>query len=162
MEPNNKLSKILIASFLIIAALAISLYATSLRDSSLGQKQKADPNTEALRKLGSNTKESSTPAPVVLPASLPLEKDAEILFDGATNGSVQTSKTYISNLSLEQNVEVFSQYLNKAGYFVLSKNTLKNQTIISAIKGQNNINITIDRNEQLERTTVTITLTALK
>lgn len=101
--------------------------------------------------------------PEKFPADFPIEKDAvvEQNYNSISDvGNFQSTRSYRSAQSLEQNEKIFNDYFKKAGWKISATHKDTNVVAISAIKDSLNMIITI--NNVVEDKSVNVNITVVQ
>ena len=100
--------------------------------------------------------------PAGFPKDLPTEKDVTVtqnFTSTLSNGNTQSTRTYISKLSLDENNKIFSDYFTKTGWQVNGKYQEDDLRVINAVKENIQLLVTVNLNKTTGKTTVDLTLT---
>lgn len=164
MTPKTKI----IISLAVLVILVLAWFAFG-HNSKIGNKAGNNPSTQT--SSSTEPTSSQTPlnvtktevpknqAPQGFPADIPIEKGATITQNynaTADNGLVQATRTFITKQTLDQNFTIYSNYLKNAGWSITNTLNLSTTKVLSAKKGDANLQITISTNSITKVNTVDI------
>ncbi len=152
MENSHKFIKLLLAVVAVLI-LAFVLYKF------IGDRQKfvelKTPETAVVKKMDVDYSKS----PEKFPTNIPIESGAKITqnYNATTpEGEFQATRSFITTKSLDENVKIYSNILNKDGWKSSVVVDNSNFKMISGSKDKKQITISVDDNKTTNIKTVTI------
>ncbi len=96
------------------------------------------------------------------PSSLPLEPGAMIIQNynaTAANGMYQATRAFVTSKTLAENFRVYGDYLKKDGWTMVNTVNQENFKVLSAAKGKESLQVTMNEYSSNHRKTVEISYT---
>lgn len=103
--------------------------------------------------------------PPRFPAGIPLEKDAKIIqnFSITTpGGGFQSSRTFETQRSLDENFALYNQYFNNRNWKIESSSDTAQLKQVTAVKDDLQVQVVLNENTEQNRKTVEITVRDFK
>jgi len=103
--------------------------------------------------------------PKGFPANIPVEEGAEVVYNyNATNSQdnkTEGTRVYVSKLSLEENLRIYSNYFKGNGWVIIQTVDDKDTKLLVATKTGQQLNVVISQNTVTGKIKVTITVIEL-
>ena len=151
---NNQLLKILV----VVAVLFLLLYVAI----QINSYKKDEQLSQALPAQVQKTNIDFSQAPEKFPTNIPIESGARLTqnYNATTpQGEFQATRTFITEKSLTENIDFYTDFLNKDGWKTNLSVDQANFKMISGAKEGKKINISADENKVSKIKTVTISYT---
>lgn len=156
MEYKDSFKKALIGlAILLVASLAITLFIkVILKDKNPESAQTADQIP-----LNAKTDVPVSQLPKNIPTDLPQEEDVSVVDNynvAMQGGGDEGARMYLTKKSIDENVKIYSDYLEQKGWVDISLRSYPNLKVISAKKGSQNMLINISDSQDKKTSTVSI------
>lgn len=151
---------------------ATAIMQAAIKQASKDSKQAERDAKESFRSSIKNCKATSSDdsssgisLPVKFPSNMPIEKGATITqkYNAvAADGRYQATVVFITEKTLAENFALYSKYMSKNGWAVTNSIDNEDYKMLLGVKGNSNLQITMDKNSSTGVLTVSINLTTVK
>src|SRR5574340_549763 len=160
---KSKTKALIAIAVLIIIAAAALLWQNFSKRQPKGKDEQEQQATLTGKTPLAMSQVSNNQLPELLPKNLPVEKGAEVLenyeFSDASTGQRQSTRSYATKKSPEENVEIYKKYLLDNQWSAVSVADGNNQNILTASKGGGSIIIVVRNNAADSPDTVSVSVT---
>lgn len=162
----NFLKTHMLTLFVLVLAVVVISFATLIyvyNTTGFYHKQEAKPQTQEEKLVKKDVPTNIVPNN--FPADVPIEQGAKITqnYNATTSdGRFQATRAFETSKAMKDNITLYKDFLTRAGYKLGASIDQDNYKMISGVKDNERLQISVDQNQASKITTVSINYTQVK